>query len=417
VQIFDSNDAYLGALGVSTIPGSDNDHLNSPRGVAVDAARIYVADGGNHRVQIFDRATRTYLATLGTGWGSGNYQFDTPADVAVDSDGNVFVADARNHRVQKFNSSLEFVRTFGATGVPYLTDGYHHNQPVDVAVDDSGNIAIIEDWGRGERLIKLNASGVPQFIIGEAGMPGSDNDHFAAPFGVAFDSSGKIYVAECGNHRVQIFSSSGVWGARLGTGFGTGNSEFDCPSGVAFDESGNIYVVDANNHRVQIFDTDRTYLATLGVTGVSGTGNNHFNWPNDVAVDAGGNIYVADTLNHRVQMFDSSLAWKRTYGVSGWCGGDNSHLCEPWGVALDPSGNLYVAEKFNPRVQVFHSSGAYLSTIGGSWGSQNGQFRELYGIDVDAQGDVYIADLFNYCIEKYMAGAAIYLPLSLRDYP
>ena len=417
VQIFDSNHVHVATLGVSTVPGSDNDHLDSPRGVAVDAARIYVADGGNHRVQVFDRVTRTYLATLGTGWGSGTYQFDTPADVAIDSGGNVYVADAQNHRVQKFNSSLEYVRTFGDTGVPYLTDGYHYNQPVDIAVADSGKIAIIEDWGRGQRLIVLDAAGVPQFTVGEAGVFGSDNDHFNDPRGVAFDSSGKLYVAECGNHRVQIFSSEGVWGARLGTGSGPGNDEFSCPSGVAVDGSGNIYVADADNHRIQIFDQDRIYLATLGVTGTSGSDNGHFNWPNDVEVDAAGDVYVADTFNHRVQKFDSSGVWQMTLGTTGQCGSDNNHFCEPWGVAVDPSGNIYVAEKFNPRVQVFHSSGAYLGTIGGAWGSQDGQFRELYGLDVDAQGDVYVADLFNYRIEKYFAGVAIYLPLSLRDYP
>jgi tripartite motif-containing protein 71 len=415
VQIFDSDHIYLATLGESGVEGSDNDHFSYPRGVAVDTDNIYVSEG-NHRVQIFDRATRTYKATLGTGGGSGDYQFDWPTDIAVDSQGNLYVADVLNRRVQKFDISLTLVHTFGVTDVPYLTDGYHYNQPVDVAVDANGNIAIIEDWGRGERLIKLNASGVPLFTIGEAGVPGSDNDHFAAPFGVAFDASGKIYVAECGNHRVQIFSSAGVWGARLGTGFGTGNYQFYCPSGVAFDSSGNIYVADANNHRIQIFDSNRIYKATLGVTGVSGSDNSHFNWPNDVEVDASGNIYVADTFNHRVQVFNSSLAWQKTLGVSGVCGYDNAHFCEPWGVAADPAGNIFVAEKFNPRVQVFGSNGSYRTTIGGTWGNQVDQFRELYGVDVDAQGNVYVADLLNHRIEKYAPGALVYLPLAVRTY-
>ncbi len=418
VQIFDGSHNYVATLGVSGVPGSDNDHFSYPRGVAVDTDRIYVSEG-NHRVQIFDRATHAYQATLGTGGGSGDYEFDWPTDVAVDSAGNIYVADVLNRRVQKFDSSLALVHTFGITDVPYLTDGYHYNQPVDVAVDESGNIAIVEDWGRGERLIKLSASGVPLFTIGQAGVPGSDNDHFADPFGVAFDASGKIYVAECGNHRVQIFSSNGVWGARLGIGFGTGNYQFKCPSGVAFDSSGNIYVADANNHRVQIFDSSRLYTATLGVTGQAGSDNSHFNWPNDVEVDASGMIYVADTFNHRVQKFNSNGVWQMTLGTTGTCGYDNTHFCEPWGVAVDPAGNLYVAEKFNPRVQVFDSSGAYLTTIGGSWGSQDGQFRELYGVDVDTDGNVYIADLLNHRIQKYAPGVPVYLylPLLMRNYP
>jgi sugar lactone lactonase YvrE len=415
VQIFDANHVYTATLGECGVPGSDNDHFSSPFGVAVDADRIYVSEG-NNRVQIFNRGTLDYQTTLGTGGGSGDYQFEGPNDIAVDSAGNLYVADQWNHRVQKYNNSRAYVRTFGTTGVPYLTDGHHYNQPVDVAVDTDGNIAIVEGlWGGGgERLIKLTAGGLPLFTIGEPGVSGSDSDHVSQPFGVAFDASGKIYVADCGNHRVQIFSSDGVWGATLGSGPGTGDYEFNCPSGVAFDGSGNIYVTDANNHRVQVFDSNRVYKATLGVTGESGWDNNHFNWPNDVEVDASGNIYVADTLNHRVQIFDSSRVWQQKLGSFG---SDNDHFWEPYGVAVDPAGNLFVAEKFNPRVQVFDSNWNYRTTIGGVRGNQPDQFRQLYGVDVDKEGNVYVADLLNHRVEKYVPGKLLFLPLAVRGLP
>jgi tripartite motif-containing protein 71 len=198
-------------------------------------------------------------------------------DVAVDASGNLYVADPRNHRVQMYDSSLVYVRTYGETGVPYLTDGYHYNSPYDVAVSSSGKIAIVEDWGRGQRLIALDADGEPLFIIGEPEVSGDDNEHFAEPKGVAFDATGRLYVADCGNARVQIFDSAGMWIARIGTGMGTGNYEFDCPSGVTVDTGGNIYVADSGNHRVQIYDSSRMYLATIGTTGVSGSDNAHFN--------------------------------------------------------------------------------------------------------------------------------------------
>ena len=415
VQIFDENLNYAATIGVSGEPGSDKDHLNGPAGVAVDATRIYVADADNHRVQIFDRDDLTYLATLGTGWGSGNYEFDTPVDIAVDSTGAVYVADLNNYRVQKYNSSLVYKRTFGVTGVPYLTDAYHYNNPMDVAVDEAGNMAIVEDWGRGQRLIVLDANGDSKFTIGEPGIAGNDGDHFNDPRGVAFDSTGNVYVAECGNHRVQIFSSTGTLLATLGSGPGTGEQNFSCPAGVAVDGSGNIYVADSDNHRIQIFDSSRAHVATIGVTGVPGTNNAHFNWPNDVEVDAGGNIFVADTANHRVQVFDSNLDWQMKLGVTGVCGDDNAHFCEPMGVAVDELGNIYVAEKFNPRVQVFNEIGVYYTTIGGTWGSQVNQFRFLYGLDVDNDGNVYVADLNNHRVEKYEPGKQLFLPVAIRN--
>jgi len=404
VQIFDGSHSYVATLGVTDQPGSDNSHFNIPMGVAVDANRIYVTDS-NHRVQIFNRATRNYQTTLGTGGGSGNYQFDWPGDVAVDSAGNIYVADQLNHRVQKFDSSLVFMRTFGTTDVPYLTDDYHYNMPWGVAVDADGNIGIVEDDFRGHRFIKLDASGVPQFTIGVAGVKGSDEAHFANPRGVAFDGSGNIYVADEWNHRIQVFSNSGSYQTTLGTGWGTGNYQFKYPDGVAVDDSGNIYVADSGNHRVQIYNSSRVYVATLGVTGAAGSDNSHFNEPNDVEVDASGNIYVADTWNNRIQKFNSSRVWQMTL----------DQFWGPCGVAVDLLGNIYVADYWNNRVQVYAASGALLTTIGGSFGSQVDQFRHPTGVEVDAEGNVYIADKDNHRIQKYAPGALVYLPLAMRN--
>lgn len=407
VQIFDSSHNHIATLGVTGVLGDDNAHFNNPRGVAVDANRIYVADGGNHRVQIFDRMTRSYQTTLSIGGGTGNYQFNWPGDVAVDSAGNIYVADELNSRVQKFNSSLTYVRTFGTTDVPYLTDRYHYNMPYGVAVDDAGNIGLVEDERRGHRFIKLDASGVPMFTIGVAGMKGSDETHFGNPRGVAFDTSGNIYVVEEWNHRVQIFSSDGAYLSTLGTGWGTGPYQFKYPDGVVVDNSGNIYVADSENHRVQIYNSSRIHVATLGVTGVAGSDNSHFNEPNDVEVDASGNIYVADTANHRVQKFNSNRVWQMTLG--------NGYFWDPIGVAVDLDGNIYVADTSNNRVQVFFGSGDIMTTIGGSWGSQVDQFRHPTGVDVDIEGNVYIADKYNHRIQKYAPGTLVYLPFARRN--
>ncbi len=406
VQIFNSSHAYVATLGTTGVPGNDDAHFNNPRGVAVDSNYIYIADGGNHRVQIFYQAApRNYYATLGTGGGSGDYQFNWPGDIAVDLNGNIYVADELNSRVQKFTSSRVYERTFGTTGVPYVTDNYHYNMPYGVAVDTNGNIGIVEDEGRGHRFVKLNANGEPQFTIGVAGVEGNDVAHFANPRGIAFDTGGNIYVSEEWNHRIQIFNSNGAYQNTLGTGLGTGPYQFKYPDGVAVDGSGNIYVVDSGNHRVQIYDSNRTYVATMGITGVSGSDNSHFNKPMDVDVDASGNIYVADTWNNRVQKFNSSRVWQMTL----------DQFWGPTGVAIDLQGNIYVADMWNNRVQVYSGNGIYMTTIGGSFGSQVDQFRYPTGVEVDAEGNVYIADKDNHRIQKYVPGESIFLPVTVRN--
>ncbi|HVM72963.1 MAG TPA: NHL repeat-containing protein, partial [Anaerolineales bacterium] len=296
VQIFDITDptkpVYSATLGVTGEYGSDNTHLSQPVGVAVDASSIYVADRWNNRVQVFSRSTHVYAATLGSGSGTGDDQFSNPSDVAVDSSGNLYVADYDNNRVQQFNSSFVYQRTYGVTGVPYLTDAYHYNYPSGIAAASDGSFYVTEDTG--QRLIKLDAAGGVEWTLGTAGVAVSPmtNSSFNQPTDVALDSSGNVYVADQWNQRVQEYDSGGNYLATLG--LGAGNYEFQEPAGLAIGPNGYIYVADSGRNRVQVFDASRNYLATLGETDVSGTDNAHFNWPRDVAVDSNGQLYVMD---------------------------------------------------------------------------------------------------------------------------
>src|SRR5207245_165332 len=133
---------------------------------------------------------------------------------------------------------------------------------------------------------------------------------------------------------------------------GSGPDELSSPTGVAVD-SGKIYVADEDNHRVQIFDSSGVYQKTIGVTGVPGSDQLHFKFPAGVAVDSSGNIYVADADNHRVQIFDSSGNWKKTIGETGVPGIEQFHFNFPTGVTVDSSGNIIVGDSFNYRVQIF----------------------------------------------------------------
>ena len=182
------------------------------------------------------------------------------------------MADWLNARVQQFNSSLTYVRTYGTTGVPYLTDNLHYNNPSGLAVAPDGSIYITE--AKGERLIKLNASGAPQWAVGMPGVivDAEANDRLNDPRDVALAPSGLVYVADSGNNRIQIFNPDGSYYATLGDGWGTGDYQFNRPTGLFITPDGTIYVADYNNHRVQIYNSNRVYVGTIGVTGVARLG-------------------------------------------------------------------------------------------------------------------------------------------------
>lgn len=408
VQLFDIANpmapAYLATIGVPGQAGDDNGHLGSPSGVAVNAGFIYIADTWNDRVQVFDRATRSYVATIGGVQGAGNNQFHRPSDVAVDAAGNIYVADFVNTRVQQFNSSRVYVRTYGATGVPYLTDGFHYNMPSGVAAAADGGFYITED--NGHRLIKLDAAGQLQWTVGAAGVKGDwndANDRLNNPADVAVDAAGRVLVTDRWNGRVQIFNADGSYYGTMAQPV-SGGRGFNCPGGVGVAPNGDITVADTCAHVVDIFNRHWLHLATLGTVDQAGTDNAHFDGPEDVAVDSRGFIYVADNNNHRVQVFDANRAYMRTIGVTGQNGSDFDHLGGPNGLFVDGADRLYVADSWNNRIQVFDANGAYLATIGGSWGVRSGQFKSPSGVAVAANGDVFVADTYNHRVQKFSAG-------------
>jgi hypothetical protein len=403
---------FFGATGVQ---GTDLSHLWRAYGIGISSTdAIFIVDSATNRVLKCNASASCSLFAGVTGVpGADNSHFAWPADAAVDSGGNVFVSDYDNHRVQKFNGDGVYQSTIGVTLVPYLTDSNHFNEPYDIALAPDNSMYILESTGY--RLIKLNASGVFQWSVGQAGIYGRDNAHLGGRWGgvdgsLAVDASGRVYVGDSGNARVQIFNSDGSYYATLGS-YGSGNGEFQCLIGISISPvNGDIYVTDRCDHRIQVFTSSLVYKATLGVTGTPGNDNLHFNSPRGVTVDNSGNIYVADSDNQRVQKCQlvggaPGYACSTFAGVSeGVSGNDFGHLGHPLSVKVDASGRVYVADEWNNRIQVFDSSGAYLTTIGGSWGPNTGQMSGPSGITVDSAGNVYVTDRENHRIQKFAPG-------------
>ena len=143
--------------------GTDNSHFDDPRGIAFDnAGRVFVADGNNHRVQIFavNGGTLTYQATIGvTGQaGNDNAHFNRPAEIAIDSNGWLYVADAENFRVQRCTyTSVWTCTTFHGTGV--AGGGANQlNLAFGLGIDASGNTIYLADSANG-RVKKCAANG------------------------------------------------------------------------------------------------------------------------------------------------------------------------------------------------------------------------------------------------------------------
>ena len=209
--------------------------------------------------------------------------------------------------------------------------------------------------------------------------------------GVAVDAQDRVYVADYGNHRVQVFDRAGRPLARWGRA-GGGPGEFALPHGVAVDGAGRVYVGDLLNHRVQQFDGDGRFLAQWGG---AGTDAGRFMWPGGLAVDDQGQVYVADTGNSRVQVFDGQGRLVAQWATEALTG-DEAPAAS---ITLDRAGRVYVGGA-GDRIQQFDRRGQALAAWGGRGGGP-GEVRGPAGLAVGADDDLHVADRDNHRVQRF----------------
>lgn len=213
--------AGTGAAGFSGDNGPAlKSRLDRPRGLAVDwLGNLYIADSGNHRVRMV--STGGVITTVagngvrgrrGDGGPATSAELDTPAAVAVDSDGNLYIAEQGGHAVRKVDRRGVISTVAGAGQAGYSGDGgaavaARLNAPAGLAVDVAGNL-FIADTGN-HRIRRVDRDGVIRTVAGD-GVPGFAGDGGAAvaarlrsPAAVTVDPAGNVYVADLDNARIR----------------------------------------------------------------------------------------------------------------------------------------------------------------------------------------------------------------------
>jgi hypothetical protein len=137
---------------------------------------------------------------------------------------------------------------------------------------------------------------------GTTGTNGSGPYMLNGPRGIFVDTKFNLYVADCGNNRIQLFQLNQLNGTTVLQNATIEAITVNCPTALVLDASGYLFITDYNNHR--IIATGPTGLQCIvGCSGYGGSAANELYYPRSLNFDSYGNLYVTDTGNQRIQKF------------------------------------------------------------------------------------------------------------------
>lgn len=279
--------------------------------------------------------------------------------------------------------------------------------------------------------------GQSDFVTATSGL---SQTKFNFPRGVAVDAAtGKVFVSDAVNDRVLRFASS----ASLATGAAAeavlGQSDFvsgasataqtgmNSPTGICVDSSGRLWVADRGNHRVLRFESAATKVSgspadgvlgqVLFTTAVSAAGATGMNGPGGVATNSTGTLWVTDKDNNRVLRFDNAALKANGAAADSVLGQPDfatvtsstmvNKMATPFDVAISSADVLWVSDQANNRVLRFDGAaslgiGAPANGVLGqtdfvtnTGGTTAAKFQFSLGLDLDSSGALYVADFNN----------------------
>jgi sugar lactone lactonase YvrE len=387
--------------------------FKNPFGVAVGyGGDIFVADYNSNKIRrITPDGNVSTLAGSGVagkidGVG-GSASFRSPADVAVDNDGNVYVADAGNSLIRKIVAT-------GYSITPNLPNGLYFNSA-------TGQIS-------GTPSEFLNPT---IFTVTAYNKDGSSKAEFTLSIPDLNNYSTRVFKQNVeivqfnpvpNNENIKHYSEvttltympptqTAVEGKDDGP---ISTAKFSQPQGLAKDAAGNIYVTEKTGNRIRKinFSTGQVTTVAGDISAINGlTGQTNANgtaarfWtPTDVVVDSHGNLFVTDMNNHgirkitpagNVTLFAGPVV--RATGMTDGTGTD-ARFNQPWGITIDSNDNLYVVDRVNNRIRKITPTAVVTTFAGSVAGAIDGdaitqaKFNNPTGIEIDSHGDFYIAD-------------------------
>ena len=256
----------------------------------------------------------------------------------------------------------------------------------------------------------------------EFGKSGSGSAEFLSPTDMDIDKNGNLVVADAGNTRFQVISTSGSV-VSSGGEFGVDKMKLQSISGIGVDKSTNVvWVCDQKGNKIVKFDIDGTPMTKV---------TSNMKYPMDVAVDKDSNVYVIMSRKSEIYkyseegrylgkiggqgkaalIFPTSITiYEDTIYITDFGGkrivklnlegsfieeiknkGEYEEMKGPSGLHIDDLGNLYVLDLGEVPVVILSPDGKLISQIG-TFGNHEGNFLYPTGVIAKTKEDVYVLD-------------------------
>ena len=218
---------------LKTLSGKGKIKFNRPRGVTITPSNtLLVTDDEGLKQCTLEGKHMTPFGKIG----SGPLEFSFPCGLGVGNDGKIYICDTFNHRIQILNIDMSFHQYLGIDGQP------------------------------------------PAKLV--------------QPYDIAFDSYGKIFIADYSDHCIKMYSPQGEF---LGQITSKGEQEvLKNPVSVHVNKNDHVFVGEEKTSGLSVYDSNGKYLTMIPVRSSGAYG---------ISSDSEGCIYISDRANRRIQIF------------------------------------------------------------------------------------------------------------------
>ena len=245
-------------------------------------------------------------------------EISKPFFIAHASNGDMFVTSYNKHCICVCDSTGKLKTTIGSSG----TGPVKFDHPTGIAINGN-TIYVAEECGN--RIHKLTLEGEHLSTFGEKG---SSKMQFSKPWAICIGPDGRIYVADNGNNRIQVFHCDDTFSHIIDDKIWN----IGDPGGLVFDLSGQLHVTDQKSNVVNVITAEGQFVRKYGQPDLKG--------PRGITIDPAGNSLVVNYNGCSLAIFNPSGTHTHSIG----------DFYYPIGVAVASNGSVWVADTYKNKL-------------------------------------------------------------------